>query len=272
MTPTPQPPGLIFLKLGGSLITNKNKASVAKPKILARLAKEIAQALKDNPDLRLVLGHGSGSFGHMPAKKYGTRDGVYSPEEWRGFAEVWYQASALTRIVIDALHNADLPVVAFPAVSSAIGDDGKPAAWDLTPIQIALNKNLLPVVFGDVAFDKTRGGTIFSTEDIFNYLAYHFKPKRILLAGIEPGVWADYPECTQIIETITPNNLEQAAPALSGSAATDVTGGMAAKVNEMLPLTQEIPSLEVVIFSGKKSGALKKALAGESIGTMLKKD
>lgn len=272
MTLAPQPPRLIFLKLGGSLITNKNKASVAKPKILARLAKEIAQALKDNPDLRLVLGHGSGSFGHMPAKKYGTRDGVYSPEEWRGFAEIWYQASALTRIVIEALHEVNLPVVAFPAVSSTIGKDGKPVSWDLTPIQIALNKNLLPLVYGDVVFDTVRGGTIFSTEDIFNYLARHLAPMRILLAGIEPGVWADYPECTQIIETITPNNLEQAAPALSGSAATDVTGGMVAKVNEMLALTQKIPSLEIVVFSGKKSGNLKKALAGETIGTTLKQD
>ncbi len=103
----------------------------------------------------------------------------------------------------------------------------------LPPSRQALENGLLPVVHGDVAFDSVRGGTIVSTEDIFKYLAVQLHPKRVLIAGIEAGVWADYPACTRIIERITPDNLDEILPALGGSAATDVTGGMASKVKEM---------------------------------------
>jgi isopentenyl phosphate kinase len=91
-----------------------------------------------------------------------------------------------------------------------------------------------------------------------------------LLAGIEPGVWADYPACTHLAETITPGNLAQVAPALAGSAATDVTGGMSSKVQQSLALAMEIPGLEALIFSGQKPGAIKDALMGKHLGTRLK--
>ena len=60
---------LTFLKLGGSLITDKDSPHTARPEILRRLAEEIAAARQHNPAMQLIIGHGSGSFGHMPAKK-----------------------------------------------------------------------------------------------------------------------------------------------------------------------------------------------------------
>ena len=66
---------------------------------------------------------------------------------------------------------------------------------------------MIPLVNGDTIFDDQRGGTILSTEDLFIYLARQLHPERILLAGLEEGVWADYPACTQLIGEITPRNL-----------------------------------------------------------------
>jgi isopentenyl phosphate kinase len=54
---------LHFLKLGGSLITDKNEAHTHRPDVLARLGREIAAALEQDPSIKVVLGHGSGSFG-----------------------------------------------------------------------------------------------------------------------------------------------------------------------------------------------------------------
>ena len=51
---------LIFLKLGGSLITNKNIPFSARKDTLRRLAAEISEALDTNPELKLLIGHGSG--------------------------------------------------------------------------------------------------------------------------------------------------------------------------------------------------------------------
>lgn len=262
--------GLQFLKLGGSLITDKNHPHTPRPDVLRRLAEEIAQARRQHPELRLVAGHGSGSFGHFPAKKYGTRQGVHTRTEWLGFAEVWLEAVALNRLVIDALAAAGLPAISFPPSASTVAADGRVAAWNLTPLQLALQAHLLPVVFGDTVFDQARGGTILSTEDLFDHLAIALRPARILLAGREHGVWDDYPACTRLIPVITPQNLPEVAPALGGSAATDVTGGMASKVHQSLALAERVPGLEILIFSGEEPGAVRQALLGAQVGTVVK--
>jgi isopentenyl phosphate kinase len=263
---------LQFLKLGGSLITDKSISHSPRLPVLARLAEEIASVMRSRPDLRLLVGHGSGSFGHVPAKRYGTRQGVHSPDEWLGFVEVWREASALSRLVVDALSAAGLPVVALPPSASLVASDGKVAAWELTPIISALQHGLVPVVNGDVIFDRQRGGTILSTEDLFLYLAPYLIPQRLLLAGMERGVWADFPERTRLISLITPRSIPKFSSSLGGSAAVDVTGGMQSKVQSMLRLVDSLPDLQVQIFCGDQPGNLEKALSGKEIGTLIRNE
>ena len=88
-------PELIFLKLGGSLITDKSKLHTVRLQVSQRLTKEIAQAVNANPDLKVILGHGSGSFGHVPAKKHHTVEGLFTPEDKAGFLEVQREAHEL---------------------------------------------------------------------------------------------------------------------------------------------------------------------------------
>ena len=108
----------------------------------------------------------------------------------------------------------------------------------------------------------------FLTARILTYFSY-WTPARILLAGLDGGVYADYPTCSKLITEITPENFDEIAPALGGSAATDVTGGMNTKVHEMLGLVKKIADLEVLIFSGEPKDAVKNALLGENLGTKL---
>jgi isopentenyl phosphate kinase len=193
---------------------------------------------------------------------------VYTPQEWQGFVEVWREAAALNHLVMDALAAASLPAIAFAPVASLSTENGRVQHWDLSPIQAALQAGLLPVVYGDVIFDRQRGGTILSTEDLFEHLALHLRPGRILLAGLEPGVWQDFPHCTILMTTITPATWVQTAEGVSGSAAVDVTGGMAGKVEQSLRWVQALPGLEVYIFSGEEAGAVQRALAGQTVGTL----
>ncbi|MBI2331222.1 MAG: hypothetical protein HYU84_03500, partial [Chloroflexi bacterium] len=133
----------------------------------------------------------------------------------------------------------------------------------------ALAANLLPVVQGDVAFDETLGGTILSTEDVFTFLVDQFPTTRILLAGIEAGVWADFPARTRLVKQIQLSDYEAMRGGIQGSASTDVTGGMKAKVEEMLSLIQKKKGLTVQIFSAEEHGFLTRALQGENVGTLL---
>ncbi len=261
---------LQFLKLGGSLITDKTQPHTLRGETLNRLAVEIASACAQLPGPGLLLGHGSGSFGHVPASRHGTRQGVATPDEWRGFGEVWMEASDLNRLVVEALYAAGLRPITIPPSAVAIAQAGKVLAWDLAPLRSALKNGLLPVVYGDVVFDTARGGTILSTEDIFGHLARELRPRRVLVAGLEAGVWADFPACTRLIPEITPTNLPEVASSLGGSAYPDVTGGMISKVEQLLALVQSVPGLEALIFSGETPGAVVQALLGVNIGTRIK--
>lgn len=276
---------LVFLKLGGSLITDKDKPYTPRLDKLKELAEEIASSWTS--ERQLVLGHGSGSFGHAAAKQYGTRKGLplslpqrsanvgeaaQSPEEqnyWKGFAEVWFQASQLNRSVMEALRAAGLPAIALAPVAAVTSRDVRVMRWDLSPLRSALKAGLLPVIYGDVIFDEARGGTILSTEDLFAHLTRELRPNRILLAGLEAGVWEDFPARTRLAHRISLRSYETMRAGIGQSASVDVTGGMAAKVGQMFDLIREVPALTALIFSAEERGNLSRALAREAIGTEL---
>jgi len=260
---------LLFVKLGGSLITEKHTPQTPRLDILQRLVREIATVRSENPEMPLILGHGSGSYGHMAARKHQTHKGVHTREEWQGFIEVWRQARALNNLVIEACLAAGLPVIAFPPSAMISSTAGQVTAWNITPLRRALTARLIPIVYGDVVFDRRLGGTILSTERLFLELAPRLRPRRILLCGQEEGVWVDYPQRQQLAQRITPEDFHHIMPALQGSSAPDVTGGMLEKVKSMLDLVQRIPHLEVLIFSGEQPDVLAKALRGETPGTII---
>jgi isopentenyl phosphate kinase len=246
-----------FLKLGGSLITDKTRAYSAHRETIARLASEVRQALDATPDLRLLIGHGSGSFGHWAAKPYGTQHGVHTPAQWRGYAEVAAAAARLNRIVADAFLEAGIAVLSVQPSASARCHDGRLEYLDTHPIHQALAQGLVPLVYGDVALDDVRGGTIISTEDIFACLADELHPARILLLGETPGVLS---LDGAVIPHITPGDLPTLRSALAGSAGVDVTGGMAAKVAQMAALVQRHPETHAHILTGAEPGLLTRAL------------
>ncbi len=258
---------MIFLKLGGSLITDKAVPETVREETLARLAGEIRQARAARPGLRLLLGHGAGSFGHRAAAKYGTHRGAATGDDWQGFAEVGHAAHRLHRRVMDALHAEAIPAVSFPPSASALCRAGEIQSMAVEPIRRALDAGLLPVVFGDVAFDLAQGSTIVSTERVFAFLAGPLRPSRLLLAGIEPGVFVDFPERRRLLPELAERDLDSVR--LEGASETDVTGGMAAKVRDALGMMHALPDLEVHIFSGEASGAVRQALLGSSPGTRL---
>lgn len=260
---------IVFLKLGGSLITDKDKPYTPRLDKLKELTLEIKTVLDSTPEMLLILGHGSGSFGHTAAKKHGTRNGVQTTEQWHGFAEVRFQAAELNRHVMEALINAGVPAIAFPPSSSMVSNNRKVTHHNVLAIRKALDVHMLPVIHGDVAFDESLGGTILSTEDVFAFLTEQFSPTRILLAGIEAGVWEDFPARTKLVKQIQLSDYEKRRAGIGGSASTDVTGGMKAKVEEMLVLIQKNKGLTVQIFSAEASGHLIRALKGENMGTLL---
>ncbi len=261
----------IFLKLGGSLITNKTADESVRTGVLARLAAEVKQALKTRSDLTLLIGHGSGSFGHVAAAKHGTRQGVHTHKDWLGFAEVSSAAARLNTLVREALIEAGVPVVTFQPSASAICEDGQIVTLSIPQIRKTLREGLVPLIYGDVAIDRVRGGTIISTEEILSHIASELQPRAILLAGETEGVLDDG---GKVIPVIHDANIDRIRQTLGGSRGTDVTGGMASKVEDMISLAMAQPSLEIRIFSGLIEGAVEQCLTQSvvQLGTLITAD
>ena len=251
---------LAFVKLGGSLITDKNQEATARTDVIVRLAEEIQRALQARSDLSLVLGHGSGSFGHITAERYHVQNGC---NDWRGYAYTGAAANRLNRIVTDALLTAGVAAVSLQASASARCRSGKLMLLAMHPVKELLRRGLVPLVYGDVALDDEWGSTIISTEATFGYLARALRPQRIVLAGEVEGVFSSDPfkdQGARLIPVIEAHQLEQLEEVLGGSRAVDVTGGMRSKVQMMAQLVREIPGLRVSLVSGLRPGLLEHVL------------
>jgi isopentenyl phosphate kinase len=259
----------VLVKLGGSLITDKETPGAARPEVIRRLAGELAAALDAEQAPRVVLGHGSGSFGHVAAAAHGLAGGIDRGAGDRarlaGIAETQARAAELHRRVIAALAEAGALPFSIAPSSALVTAAGRPVAWNAEPVALALGLGLLPVVYGDVVLDRERGVAICSTEQVFLALAEHLRPhgyraERALWLGDTAGV-LDAEGSTRA--EIAPSDL--AAAAIAGAAAgTDVTGGMRHRVETALTLAAL--GVESWILDGRQPGALAFALAGEPSG------
>ena len=262
---------LIIIKLGGSLITDKTKPFTARPEVIRRLAKEIHEA-KVEKNLKIIVGHGGGSFPHKPAKDYRTNEGIVNEDSYKGIALVQDAASRLNRIVVDLFIEAGENAISVQPSAGVITENGKITEWYLKPVKEMLKNNLLPVPYGDVAMDSSKGCCIISTEEVFSYITKDLHPTKIILAGMVDGVFTADPQKdpnAKLIPEINSNNYAEIQKYLGGSAGIDVTGGMISKVQKIFELAKL--GVEIKILSGEKEGVLKKTLLGnDSFGTTVK--
>ena len=268
---------LVFVKLGGSVITDKRQPFTARPKVIRQLAGELLAALAARPELCVLLGHGSGSFGHGPALKYGVRQGIASDGDWWGFAETSVAAARLNRIVADVLLEAGVPVWSVQPSASARCKGGQVISLNAAPIRQAFERGLVPLIYGDVAFDDQQGCTIVSTEELFSWLAHEMPVQRMVMVGEVDGVYDRDPltdPAAAPIPRITPTSYARLSVQIGGSLAVDVTGGMLTKVQAMVSLVASGHVQRVHLISGRREGALARVLMDEreSKGTVIERE
>lgn len=260
---------LIFIKLGGSLITYKDQPETARPEIIEASLRAILTLRENNPRLHILLGHGSGSFGHTIARRYGTMDGVKTPEDWVGFAEVANAAKALNDLVIEIGQKIGLPLELFRPSTNVLTCNRKIISWNLAPIRAALQEGTIPLVYGDVVIDTVLGGTILSTEELFLHLVDYLKPSKMLIAGIEAGVFADFPKRSLVIPKISRDD-SLSGFTLDGAQTPDVTGGMLAKVRLLQSACAINPGMSAFIYSGLDAENANRIVAGQHVGTQIR--
>ncbi|MGH9360779.1 MAG: isopentenyl phosphate kinase, partial [Thermoanaerobaculia bacterium] len=180
---------VILLKLGGSLLTQKDRPRTARMEVIRRLAGEIAAARAEP----LILGHGSGSFGHVAAARAGIGAGPVAAERLAGVAETQAEAAELHRIVVAALREAGAKPFSLVPGSFLVGRRGQIEGTLPLALPVALAGGFLPVVYGDVVMDFEWGAAIASTEAVLALLARElpaagYAVRRAIWLGDTDGV------------------------------------------------------------------------------------
>lgn len=262
-------PKLTLIKLGGSIITNKEVPKTVQHDILTRLVKEIGRARMELNEL-FIVGHGQGSFAHAPALRYKTMDGFVSKDSVMGMAITQDSAAQLNRIVVSEFINEHMPAVSFLFSNSMVTKARQPEHWCGGVLQEYLQKGLLPITGGDVLVDSQQGCTIWSTEQVLAYLAEKlphegYQVERVVHVAEVAGV---LDKAGQIIPEVSRVNQDEVKTHINGTKGFDVTGGMWHKIEESLQLADN--GVSSVILSGLEKNNLYQCLTNKEFkGTMI---
>jgi isopentenyl phosphate kinase len=216
---------VIVLKLGGSVVTEKDRDETVDGAALARAAAAVADATET-----LVVVHGGGSFGHPHAETWGasTTDGVSDVD---GVTAIHGAMTTLNKFVLRALQNEDVPAVPVHPFSAAHRDRDGALSLPSAQVRTLVDEGFVPVLHGDLVAHAGEGATVLSGDEIVTSLADSLSADRVGVCSTVPGVLdAD----DTVVDEIT--SFEDVADVLSESAATDVSGGMAGKVRALLEL------------------------------------
>ena len=264
---------LTLIKLGGSLITDKSTPYRSRKRVVRRLVQEIKQAIEITPDLHLIIGNGSGSFAHTSANKYNTGSGYTSKEGEYGFCFVQNDAIKINRICVEIMLEQGLSCLGVSPNNIFICENNELKDFYIENIKVMLDRGIIPFVYGDTLLDTKKGSCIYSCDKVISVLSKlltkssKYKIKRVISVGDFDGVLDKDKKLVKYID----RNIYQdliGSDAIKGSDKTDVTGGMKAKLDELMKLAEN--NIESIILNGKIKGNLFKALTEQEYdGTLI---
>lgn len=256
-----QPSRGIFIKLGGSLITDKTVPMSVRQEALTQVCKELAELYATNPDVCWFIGNGAGSFGHFMVQETGWRE---HPEDPVATARVREATGQLNQTVISTMVAAGLPALSMPPATWAAKVDDTITATTDTIFNWAQHR-YVPVVYGDL-IGYGVSSHLLSTEGCLEVLARawmdegHSVERVIYCTSVDGVLNAE----GATIPVLTAEGMGEHIGEASGF---DVSGGMRQKVEAGFTALQYCP--DVYIINGTTYGQLTKAAAGEPAGTRL---
>ncbi len=246
-----------LLKLGGSAITKKGGWKEANRPAIAKLAQAVANVWGSG-QRQLIVVHGAGSFGHVLVEKYGLNDGVRTKKQAKACGMVRKSCAQLCGIVVRALREKGVPATPFQPHKLIVSRNRRIRKFDTKPVFAALASGKLPVLYGDMVPDSKLGWSVCSGDQIIAWLGK--RAKRVVLATNVDGVLAG----GKLVPLITRRNFARVAVHLGGSGKTDVTGGMAGKIMEIMGMGAPAyvvnagrPERVVALLLGKKARCTK---------------
>ena len=153
---------MILIKLGGSIITNKEKPLSARRKAIDSILNQIKRIREP-----MILVHGGGSYGHYWSVKYDmhTKPAKY---DMRGVSIVKNSMIDLNKIILDSAVKNRINAYCLPPTDFMNGN--KPIKNKILTINEIAKSGLTPITYGDALWFGKKKSYILSGDVIMTMI------------------------------------------------------------------------------------------------------
>ena len=227
---------MLLIKLGSSLITNKEKPLSPRRKTIENVIRSLKKIHEP-----MVVVHGGGSFGHYWSVKFDmhTKPAKY---DMKGISAVKNSMVELNKIILQSFFNNKLNPYSLPPTDFVSGN--KPIVKKIKEIKKIAQSNLIPITYGDALWYGEKKSYILSGDVIMTMIAKVLRPRLCIFVLNVDGLYSDIKKKKLIYE------IQDEQPYFS-KPTTDVTGGMKRKVQEASKISKN--GLKVFFVNGNKS-------------------
>ncbi len=242
--------GPVIIKFGGGLITEKENLCTPKIDVIRNLAKIVEQLTQLN--LRVIIVHGAGSYGHLKAKTWKLHKGRINEDlpttnslssQDEAIQSVRRDMLNLNQLVSIELQKLGISTSSHPPHEWAVGT-GKEFVGDLH--RFNLNGELVHITYGDVVeCSDDREFGILSGDDICYRLAIELEASHMLFAmGGAPGLMSSPPtdSTAKLIPEWSPNQPFEGVH----KSEIDVTGGIYLKLSVGGKISAHVPNVWII--------------------------
>ena len=245
---------MILIKLGGSIITNKEKPLSARRKTMDNILKQIRKIKGPK-----IIVHGGGSFGHYWSVRYNmhTKPAKY---DLKGVSVVKNSMIELNKIILDSAVKNRLNPYSLPPTDFMSGN--RSIKSKILTINDIAKSGLTPITYGDALWYGQKKSYILSGDVIMTALAKVLKPRLSIFALNVDGVYSNMKSKKLIYD------FKKEKPSISANKM-DVTGGMTRKITEAVKMSRS--GLKVFFANGNKPQRITDAVSGKKFeGTLFR--
>jgi isopentenyl phosphate kinase len=259
---------LIIIKLGGSVITFKEKPLTPNYPTIEKMAKIVKQLRKR---YKIIVVHGGGSFGHYWSVKYDMHTQPFTYQD-EGVSRVQESMIKLNHIIVEKFISCGLKPFCIHASSFVFNNlPCKERVLDM--VEMIQNNNIIPITYGDVIHTSKGNFSILSGDTLMNILSVNLNPKFSIFTTNVDGIYATLKN-GNLLSNIIVNEKNELLTATANkiefsNMSFDVTGGMKRKISESINIVQS--GIPVYLINGLYPERMVDIInGGDFIGTSIK--
>jgi isopentenyl phosphate kinase len=247
---------LALIKLGGSVVTFKEKPLTANFEAINNITRVIATI-----KIPLIVVHGGGSFGHYWSVKYDMHTKPYDYDAY-GISIVHESMMCLNQIIVNSMIKERIN--AYTVMPSNFTSSHRPIIRKIDELQDIAENGIIPVTFGDIIHINKRKYSILSGDVIMRILSQVLHPSKVIFTLNVEGIYKSI-KTKETIKEIKNSNRSIELSTIED----DVTGGMRRKVTEAFKIARS--GVDVLMVNGLNPERIINAISGSAFeGTTIK--